>query len=264
VGRFWDAVLLGLVQGLTEFLPVSSSGHLAIFEKILGWHDPSENFAFNIAVHVGSLAAVVIFVRREIREMLTTRPRLILLLVVATLPAVVAGLAGATKLVERASGSMLVVGICLCGTAAILAVARRIPEGARTEPELSYGRALLIGLAQVAAILPGVSRSGSTLTTGLAVGLKREDAVRFAFLMAGPAIAGAAALTAYKEYAEAGTIWSRDLPHDALAAGTLVSFVTSLLAMKLMVGVVVRRRLGWFAIYCAAVGLAAMGFALAP
>jgi len=258
VDRFWDAVLLGLVQGLTEFLPISSSGHLAIFEKVLGWHNPAENLAFNVAVHVGSLGAVMVFVRREIREMLTRRPRLLAVLVVATLPVAVAGLGGAKDLVEDLSASLLAVGICLLGTAGILAVARKIREGSRTEPELGYGRALLIGLAQVVALLPGVSRSGTTLTAGLGVGLRREDAIRFAFLMAGPAIAGAAVLMALK-----GDWGESRLPHAALAAGTVVSFVASLGAMKAMVAVVARRRLGWFAIYCAALGLTAVAYALA-
>jgi len=256
VDRILDAIFLGVVQGLTEFLPVSSSGHLALFQALLGWKDPSENMAFNIAVHVGSLGAVIVFVRREIVAMLTTKPRLILVLLIATLPVAVAGLLGAKSVVEHLSESLIWVGVFLCCTGGILGVARRLEEGDQAGPELGSGKALLVGLAQVLALLPGVSRSGTTLAAGLGVGLRREEAVRFAFLMAGPAIFGAGLLAAIQGP------WPATLPHGALAAGTLVSFVVSLFAMRVMVGVVVRRRLGWFAAYCALAGAVAIVAAL--
>mgnify|MGYP002623654250 CR=1 FL=1 len=248
---FWEAVLLGLLQGLTEFLPISSSGHLALGEKALGWDEPG--MAFDVAVHVGSLGAVLVFVRREIVAMLTRQPRLLGLLVVATVPAAVAGLGGAADVVDALKRNLAAVGLCLLGTAGILAVARKLPDRQGTAAQMGWGKALLVGLAQVLALLPGVSRSGSTFTAGLGVGLGREEAIRFAFLMAVPAIGGAAVLTFAG--GDFGT-----LPHGALAGGTVVSFVASLFAMKAMVAVVVRRKLGWFALYCAALGLTAIGF----
>lgn len=250
--RLLDACLLGLVQGLTEFLPISSSGHLAIFQELLGWKDPSQNLAFSVAVHVGSLGAVLVFVRREIRAMLTTRPRLILVLAVATLPVVVVAPFGGKELVEHLSTSLVAVGGFLLCTAFFLALAKRLRDGDGESARLPLLRAAIVGVAQVLAILPGISRSGTTLVAGLGVGLRREEAVRFAFLMAAPAIGGAALLMTLKGE------WTTGLDQVALAAGTVVSFLASLLAMHVMVGVVVRRRLGWFAVYCALAGLVAI------
>lgn len=248
----WEAALLGLLQGLTEFLPVSSSGHLALGQILLGWEDPEANLAFNVAVHVGSLLAVLVFVRREIVDMLTRYPRVIVTLVVATLPVALVGPL-AKDTVEGLSSNAMAVGFLLLCTAGILMLVRRSDGGEQTVRTLPFGRALLIGVAQCFAILPGISRSGTTLAAGLKVGLDKQSAVRFAFLMAAPAIAGAGLIMSLK-----GDWGSDRLPHVPLAVGTLVSFFASLVAMRLMVAVVVRRRLGWFAAYCAALGLAAI------
>lgn len=249
-------MLLGLVQGLTEFLPISSSGHLVLFQEWLGWNDAAQNLAFTIAVHVGSLGAVLVFVRREIKASLTTQPRLILVLGITVVPLIFVALLGGKDLVEGLAGNLALVGCFLLGTAAILVVAQRLRGGTGTIGKIPYGHAFLVALAQVLAILPGISRSGSTLTAGLAVGLDREEAVRFSFLMAAPAIAGAAMLMVLEGGGTHG------VPIGALAAGMIVSFLASLVAMKLMVGVVVKRRLGWFALYCAAVGIFAITLAL--
>lgn len=248
----WEAALLGLLQGLTEFLPVSSSGHLALGQILLGWEDPEANLAFNVAVHVGSLLAVLVFVRREIVDMLTRHPRVIVTLVVATLPVALVG-PWAKDLVEGLSTSALAVGILLLCTAGVLMLVRRSDGGDRTIRTLPFGSALMIGVAQCFAILPGISRSGTTLAAGLKTGLDTESAVRFAFLMAAPAIAGAGLIMTLK-----GDWSNGGLPHLSLAVGTLVSFLSSLVAMKLMVAVVARRRLGWFAAYCALLGVAAI------
>lgn len=250
-----EAVLLGLLQGLTEFLPISSSGHVAIGMQLLGW-DPGANLGFTVAVHLGSLGAVLVFSFREIRAMLTTHPRLLAVVVVATVPLAVVGLL-AKDLVEELSRNLFAVGGFLILTAGLLAYARTRDHGTGTTARLPLGRALLVGLAQALAILPGVSRSGSTLAAGLTVGLEREQAVRFAFLLAAPAIAGAGLLLAVKGD------WGEGIPLAATVSGTAVSFVASLVAMKVMVRVVARRRLGWFACYCAAVGLFAIGYAFA-
>ncbi|MHC4971744.1 MAG: undecaprenyl-diphosphate phosphatase [Planctomycetota bacterium] len=253
MGLVLEAVLLGLLQGLTEFLPISSSGHVAIGMQLLGW-DPGGNLGFLVAVHLGSLGAVLVFSFREIRAMLTTQPRLLLVVIVATVPLAVVGLL-AKELVEELSRNLYAVGAFLLLTAGLLAFARTRDRGAGTSARLSVGRAFFVGLAQALAILPGVSRSGSTLAAGLTVGLEREQAVRFAFLLAAPAIAGAGLLLALKGE------WGEGIPLAATLSGTVVSFVASLVAMKVMVAVVARRRLGWFACYCAAVGLFAIGYA---
>lgn len=256
MGTILDALFLGIVQGLTEFLPISSSGHLALFQKVLGWDDPSANLAFNIAVHLGSLGAVLVFVRREIKMALTTHPRLIAVLAVATLPLVFVAFAGAKDKVEVLATNLLAVGLCLVTTAFILFLAKRIRDGDGTAAGVSIGKAALVGIAQVLALLPGISRSGTTLVASMAVGMKREEAIRFAFLLAVPAIGGAGLLMVM----EGG--FGDSIPLGAMAVGTVSSFLFSLLAMKVMVGVVVRRRLGYFAIYCLAVGLLAMGWSL--
>ncbi len=256
MGTILDALFLGVVQGLTEFLPISSSGHLALFQRVLGWDDPSANLAFNIAVHLGSLGAVLVFVRREIKMALTTHPRLIAVLIVATLPLVGVALLGAKDWVEVLSANLLAVGLCLITTALILFLAKRLRDGDESAASMSLGKAAAVGVAQVFALFPGISRSGTTLVASMAVGLKREEAVRFAFLLAAPAIGGAGLLMVK----DGG--FGESVPVGAMAAGTIASFVFSLLAMKLMVGVVVRRRLGYFSLYCFAVGLFAVGWAL--
>ena len=252
MSKLIEAILLGLVQGLTEFLPVSSSGHLAIFQHLLGWKDPEGNLAFNVAVHLGSLLAVLVFVRRELVDMVTRRPRLILVCAVATLPIAAAG-PFLKDAVEEVSASLLFTGMCLLVTAGLLGLVRRHPGGSHVMDRLPLKRALLVGVAQVLAVLPGVSRSGTTLAASLGAGLERDQALRFAFLLAAPAIGGAGLMMVLK-----GS-WEGSAPVGSLLAGTVVSFLTSLLAMKLMVGVVARRKLGWFSLYCLAVGLLSIG-----
>lgn len=244
-----DALILGIVQGLTEFLPVSSSGHLALGHILLGLHDPEKNLAFNVAVHVGSLAAVLVFVRAQIREMLTRHPRLIAVLFVATLPLCAA--IPIRDTVKQIAGSAAAVGALLIATGAMLFYVRRSDGGDETADRLPFGRAFGIGVAQLLGVLPGISRSGATISAGLKLGLSREQAVHFSFLMALPAIGGAFVFELLN-----GSIGKVD--PAPLLAGAAASFVASLIAMKVMVGVVQRKRLGWFALYCVVVGLAAI------
>jgi len=253
VGDLFESVLLGVVQGLTEFLPISSSGHLALLQRLLGWEDAEANLDFTVVVHLGSLAAVTLFVGREIRAMLTTQPRLLGLTAVATLPVVVVGLL-AKSAVASLSASPVAVGLALLGTAALLASTRRLREGARTNADLPLRNAFFVGVAQVLALLPGLSRSGTTLTASLAAGLRRQVALRFSFLLAVPAIGGAGLLLLLEGGVQGG------MPPGSLLAGGGASFLASLVAMRVMVRVVEKRRLIWFAAYCAAVGAAALVF----
>jgi undecaprenyl-diphosphatase len=250
-----DSLILGVLQGLTEFLPISSSGHLAIGLHLLGAREPEENLAFIVAVHLGSLAAILLFSRREILAMLTSRRRLLFVTIVATIPVAVIGLVF-KDLVEAITTNLFVVGACLFGTAGLLGYARRRDTGATQAPDLSWGRAAGVGCAQAAAILPGLSRSGSTLAAGLLAGLEREQALRFSFLLAAPAIGGAGLVLAL-----GGNGWG-GLGGGVVLAGAAASFVASLLAMAAMVRVVAKRRLGWFALYCAAAGAFALVLAL--
>ena len=246
----FEALILGLIQGLTEFLPVSSSGHLALASHLFGLKDADANLALGIAVHLGSLAAVLVFVRAELVAMITTRPRLMAVLVVATLPLVVVVRATpARDVVKDLSGYLPALGAFLLCTAGILTLVRRM-VGDGDEASLTYGRAFFIGCAQVFAILPGISRSGITLAAGLKMGLRREQAIRFAFLMAVPAIGGAFLFMLM----DGG--FSGKLDYAPMAAGAAMSFVTSLFAMRLLVAL--QRHLGAFAAYCALVGVVAI------
>lgn len=242
---------MGLVQGLTEFLPVSSSSHLALFQALFGWEDLEANLAFNVAVHLGSLAAVLIFVRRELVAMFTTERRLMWVLAVATSPVVVVGLTFKDSVAGISANLAAVGGFLIC-TAGMLALSTRLPDGVRRAAQLPFPRALLIGFAQAAAILPGISRSGSTLVAGMATGLEREQAVRFSFLLAVPAIAGAGLFT-FLDAREAapGAV-------DEMLVGGATSFIASVVGMRMLVAVVMRKKLGWFAVYCAVAGTIAI------
>jgi len=254
VSRLLEAAILGLIQGVTEFLPVSSSGHLAICQALFGWENPEANLAFNVAVHLGSLAAVLIFVRRDIFAMLTTERRLIAVLAVATIPLVLVGLTFKDVVADVAANLAAVGGFLIC-TAGILALATRLQDGDRRAVDLPWARALLIGFAQAAAIFPGISRSGSTLVGGLATGLQREQAVRFSFLLAVPAIAGAGLFTFLDARSAApGAI-------DEMLLGAVTSFLASMGAMRLLVAAVIRKKLGWFAVYCVLAGVTALAMA---
>ena len=251
MATFLEAVALGVVQGLTEFLPISSSGHLVLARSLLGWTDMDANMAFSIAVHFGSLLAVLVFVRRELVEMVTTRRRLTAVVALATVPLVAAVLATpAREWVKQLSTVPAVGGFLLC-MALILMLVRKM-SGKEEEGDLSYRGALLIGCAQVLAILPGISRSGITLAAGIRSGLRASQALRFAFLLAVPAIGGAFVLEIY----EGGLPGKLDL--GPMFGGGIASFLTSLWAMQVMAKIVKERNLVWFAIYCAVVGAAAL------
>lgn len=190
-----DAVL-GLVQGLTEFLPVSSSGHLVVVPALFGWDDPS--VSFDLLLHVATLGAVVVYFRRDLWDMLrsvtgrgddpASSRRLAGLLVVGTIPAAVAGL-GFGDFFESLFDEPLWVCAFWLVTAAILVVGERIHRRAPARP-LGVGIALAVGAAQALALAPGISRAGSTIVAGLALGLSRVEATRFAFLLSIPAIGG--------------------------------------------------------------------------
>jgi len=204
---FFQAAVLGVVQGLTEFLPVSSSAHLILARLFFGFDGDKFGLAFDVACHVGTLLAVLAYFRSDIARLAAALPRLfdpndrdarmIWLLVIGTVPAVVAGLLFKHQIEDNlrtpaVAAAMLAVGALLLFAAEA--------AGSRTRPEssLTFGEALLIGCAQAVALVPGVSRSGATITVALFIGLRRAEAARFIFLLAIPAILGAAASEAPK------------------------------------------------------------------
>jgi undecaprenyl-diphosphatase len=265
-GASWlGAALLGLVQGLTEFLPVSSSGHLAIATALLertSWRVPEGGLAFNVVLHVGTLVAVFAIYGRDIvtllRDALAGRPRELLLVVLGSVPAGVVGI-GLSHWFESIAEDPDVSAACLFLTALFLVVgdaARRrndarnaaLPLERALPRGLTVRDALVVGCAQAIAILPGVSRSGTTIAAGLLCGLDVRAAARFSFLLGSVAIAGAAALEVPQALSEEGASLGR------LALGFVLSGVVGVLALRLLLVAIGRGAFRWFAVYCAVVG----------
>ncbi len=247
---YTHAVLLGIVQGLTEFLPVSSSGHLALAHN-LGL-EPDASLAFDVLLHVGSVLVVVRAYWADLGRILH-RERLVLwYLVLGTVPAIVFGYLF-RDLFDGLRTSPLAVCGALLVTAGALVWCHRTPEGHRTSLRLGPVRTLLIGLAQAVALVPGISRSGLTLTAGTLVGLGRREAVRFSFLLMIPGVMGAAGYELVHSRAQ----WSVLISGPAVV-GFLATVLSAHFALRLFLAAVLAHRLRVFAAYCAL--LAAAGF----
>jgi undecaprenyl-diphosphatase len=266
-----EAVLLGAVQGLTEFLPVSSSGHLVLFQNLLGLKEPL--LAFDISVHVGTLFAVVIYFFRDIVAIfkglvkwLSVLPdrqaaidllardreiRIALLIVTGSIPTAILGLAF-KEIAETLFSSVAIVGVTLIITGIILWCTRWVGAKGHGIRRFTVKSSFAIGVVQGLAIIPGISRSGSTIAAGLFLGLDRETAARFSFLLSIPAVAGAGLLGAKDLFGQGS------LPVMIIAAGTGVSCVVGYAALKLLVWMVRRGRLHYFAPYCAVLGCLAL------
>lgn len=249
---WWDGILLGLVQGLTEFLPVSSSGHLVIAEAAVGLRTPG--VLVEVTLHVATLVAVAIVYWRRIAELAVGAVRAeraawraIGLLALASIPAGIVGVLFQDWF-ERVFDSLLFVGIDFLATGFILWSTRAVAMGAREQP--SAGGATAIGLAQAAAILPGISRSGSTVAAGMWVGVDPVRAAEFSFLMAMPAIAGAAVLQFPNLRQGAVSVGA-----GPLAVSFLVALVSGVFAIRLLVRLLARRAFHRFAPYCWTMGV---------
>jgi undecaprenyl-diphosphatase len=251
---YFTVILLGILQGIAEFLPISSSGHLVIAGELLTGlgHSPANltSIEVNVALHVGTLLSIVYVYRRHFREVLR-QPRLMLSIVVATLPLIPVGLFLKDE-IDELFETPLVAGCMLCVTAALMAAARRVERGARTLEDVGPRDALLIGLFQAAAILPGLSRSGSTIFGGLLSGVRRDAAADFSFYIAVPAILGAAVLHA-KDLLEQG---AGDVAPGPLLAGAATAFIVGVCALQALLKLVTRQKLHWFAWYCGIAGVA--------
>lgn len=266
------AAFLGIVQGLTEFLPISSSGHLSIFQNFFGMEDyESSHMMFDIMLHLGTLAAVIIFYRRDIwdiikelgrivrdifsggkrksegGERLPVR-RLILMVIVATVPLLV--VLPLNKYIERLYYSTLFIGIALMLTGCLLYISDKAVRGKKTEGSATIKDALIVGALQAVATIPGISRSGSTITAGLLRGFDRSFAVKFSFLLSIPAILGANVLSLVD--AVKGGFNSADIP--ACIIGVIVSAVVGYLALGLVKLLTDKGKFGKFSYYCWAVG----------
>lgn len=258
----WYAALLGIVQGLTEFLPISSTAHLRILPALLGQPDPGA--AYTAVIQLGTLLAVIVYFRRELVAM--TRATLVdrggpdaalaMQVVLGTIPIGIAGLAFKDYIVGPLR-SLWVVAAALVVVGLLMGLADRLGRQRRTLREISYRGALLIGLAQAAALIPGVSRSGSTISAALGLGLKREDAARFSFLLSIPAI-GAAGLFEMKD--AAAELGAEALP--ALGVGTLFAFVVGYASIAWLLRFLATRSTLPFVLYRVVVGLLILGLVL--
>ena len=262
-----QAVVLGIVQGLTEFLPVSSSGHLIVVPALLGWHDPFiESLAFSVMLHMATLLALLVYFRTDWLRLIPAGlaalrdrslgddpdRRLAWLLAVATIPAVIVGVA-LNDAIETVFREPRLVAVTLVLGAAILFVADRVGSKSKGVESISFPVAAGIGAAQALALVPGVSRSGISISAGLFAGLDRESAARFAFLMATPVTAGAGLWELRKIVSgEAGV----DLPLVPLFAGMVAALISGLLAIAVLLRYLRTHGLGVFVMY--RIGLAVL------
>lgn len=244
--------LLGVLQGVTEFLPVSSSGHLVLFQQFLDIG--GDEVLFDLVLHLGTLLPIVFFYRKSLAAMLTDPVRgegplaerdgvrLLALVTIATIPT---GLIGVLfeDLFEALFATPAVLAITFAITGAILMYTRTRDSGSTTLAGFTWQHALIIGLAQGFAITPGISRSGTTIAVALALGLNRELAARFSFLISVPAILGAVVL-------RMGDVQLQELPVAQLAVGGLAAMVSGYFALALLVRLVKQGNLSWFAWYC--------------
>ncbi|MEK7863920.1 MAG: undecaprenyl-diphosphate phosphatase, partial [Chloroflexota bacterium] len=242
------AALLGLVQGLTEFLPVSSTAHLILVSGALGLDHERFGLSFDVALHLGTALAVLIYFARTwlslAMDLVRGRPRLPLLVIAGTLPAAVAGILFESVVSTTLRSPWWII-VGLVGGSLVFVIAERAATQRRRLGDLTLGDAFVMGAAQAIALLPGVSRSGITISTGLLRGMGREDATRFSFLLATPVILGASAKTLL-DARKAQALF--DAP-DVLAVGFIVSFASGMAAVAVLIRFLRGHSLKWFVGY---------------
>ena len=262
-----SAALLGIVQGLTEFLPVSSSGHLILARAVLGWDLGRYGLPFDVACHVGTFIAVLVFFWRDVQGMLVALPgallgrdgeyeRLVRLIAVACVPLVPVVLLF-MDFIEGVRSPAVVAATLGIGGVGLL-VAERFGAQNRGEESIGYGEALVIGIAQATALIPGVSRSGATMTVAMLFGLRRQGAARFVFLMSLPAVAAAAA----KEALDLREVGMAGVPVMVLAVGLVTSAIVGYLTIRFFLRYLANHSLAVFAYYRFAIAAATVWWLL--
>lgn len=261
---WFDALILGIVQGLTEFLPVSSSGHLEIGHQLLGTAG-EENLTFAIIVHAATVLSTLVVFWMEVLRLLKgtfSTPRwneekgYATKIIISMIPVFVVGVFFKDQVESFFGNGLLLVGICLLITAVLLALSEWLQKHRkRAGHEVRYGDALVIGIAQACAVLPGLSRSGTTIATGLLCGVKKEVVAQFSFLMVLIPIMGEALLETYHIYSGQATI---DIAIFPAVVGFVAAFAAGCFACRFMIEIVRRQRLTWFAVYCAIIGTIAI------
>lgn len=268
-----EALIMGIFQGLTEFLPVSSSGHLALAGSLLGVNDPDQILTFTVAVHVATVCSTLFILWKEVAwifkglfktgdaivpsqhgiRSLNEEQNYALNIIISMIPIGIVGFFFKDQ-IEAYFSSLMVVGVCLLVTACLLSFSYFSKP--RTKEHISMLDAFIIGIAQAFAALPGLSRSGSTIGTGLLLGNKKEKLAQFSFLMVIPPILGEALLDVKKIMEQGMETAMSGISTTALITGFAAAFITGCLACKWMINIVKRGKLIYFAIYCAIVGLA--------
>ena len=257
----FDAIVLGIIQGLTEFLPVSSSGHLELGKAILGDESvPEESLLFTVVLHFATALSTIVVFRKDVAEILkglfqfkwNEETQFSLKILLSMVPAVLIGLFLEEQLEAFFGGNIQFVGFMLLITAVLLYFADKAKN---TTKNVSYNNAFVIGVSQAIAMLPGISRSGATISTSVLLGVDKTKAARFSFLMVVPLIFGKIGKD----------LVSGDLSFEsnqtvAMAAGFIAAFVAGLAACTWMIQLVKKSKLSYFAIYCLIVGLIAIGY----
>jgi undecaprenyl-diphosphatase len=270
VMTLFQSILLGIIQGFTEFLPISSSAHLVITPYLLGWHiSIQDGFIFDVLVQLGTLLAVIIYFRKDLYHIIVAvinglihrqpfsnlQSRLGWLLILATIPAVIAGVLF-KGFVEQAFGSPLAAAIFLLGTALLLIIAEQVGKRTRQLDTINWMDAVIIGLFQVISLLPGISRSGSTISGGMIRSLDRPTAARFSFLMSVPVMIGAGALALVDLISTPN--FSMQIP--SLITGFIIAAIVGYLSIRWFLSYLVKRPLYIFAIYCVIVSILVLIF----
>ena len=262
-----QALILGVVQGLPEYLPVSSSGHLTIISSFFGI-DGADNLQFTVAVHVATVLSTLVILWKEIDWILkglfkfemNEETKYALNILVSMIPVGIVGLFFKDRVEEAFGSGLLIVGVMLIVTAVLLTFSYLAKP--RVKEHLSLWDAFVIGVAQACAVLPGLSRSGSTIATGLMLGNKKEKMAQFSFLMVIPPILGEALLDILKA-ANGEDVIADSIGTFPLAVGFLAAFLSGCFACKLMISIVKKGKLIYFGYYCAVVGVAVLVYQLA-
>ncbi|WP_034062661.1 undecaprenyl-diphosphate phosphatase [Lacinutrix jangbogonensis] len=258
-----DSIILGIIQGLTEFLPVSSSGHLELGKAILGDNSvPEESLLFTVILHFATALSTIVIFRKDIIDIIkglfkpgiNDDQRFAGKIIVSMIPAVLVGLFFEEELEKLFGGNIMLVGCMLLVTAALLFLADKAKN---TRKKVGFKDALIIGISQAIAMIPGISRSGATISTSVLLGNDKTKAARFSFLMVVPLIFGKIAKDVI-----GGELSFESQNITALGAGFVAAFISGLFACTWMIALVKKSKLSYFAIYCVIVGVIAIAFSL--
>lgn len=260
--NYLEALILGVIQGLSEFLPVSSSGHLELAKAILGT-EAKEKLSFTVVVHGATVLSTIVVFRKEIIQLIkglfefkwNFETKYIAMIAVSMIPVGIVGVLFKDQVEGLFSGNILLVGSMLIVTGLLLSFTYFAKANIR---DINFKDSLIIGFAQAMAVIPGISRSGSTIATGIMLGAKKDEVARFSFLMVLVPIIGANV----KDIFDGSFTSSTGVGEMALLIGFIAAFISGLLACKWMINIVKRGKLIYFAIYCFIIGTAAISYAL--